>query len=257
VRLRDKLLAGVGDLLERALDVLIVAIPLRERGGVVLHATGKFLLQFGLTRQAAEDRLERAELREELLPGGAGLIEPILRFLPAHGEERQQQLLAVGLGDPGHAVIDRLLDIGSDIFKPLAGSLIFREAELGLLVDQVAERKLELAELLAHQVGVVFAQRPGRSHDLLEVRRCENVIGFEVLDQVGRGHRDKIGGSKLHGHQRDLEFAACVGQDGRCLDVVERVGHLALSGGEREAVRNEADNWNQRDPDDAGPDRDR
>ena len=141
VRLRNELLAGVGDLLERPLDVLVVAVPLRQRRRVVLHAPRQLLLQFGLRRQAAQDRLEFAEFLEEQFPGGARLVEPVLRFLAAHGEQRQQQLLAIGLGDPGHAVVDGLLDAGGGFVEPLAGALVLGEAELGLLVGEIAERR--------------------------------------------------------------------------------------------------------------------
>ena len=105
-----ELLARVGDVLERLLDVLVVPVPLRQRRRVILHALRQLLLQFGLRRQAAQDLLEFAELLEEHFPGGARLVEPVLRLVAAHGQQRQQQLLAIGLGDPRHAVVDRLLD---------------------------------------------------------------------------------------------------------------------------------------------------
>src|SRR5262245_1869891 len=232
MRLRDQLLAGVGDLLERALDVLIVPVPLRQRRRVVLYAPRKLLLQFGLRRKAAQDRFELAELLEEQFPGRARLVESILRFLAPHGEQRPQEFLAIGLADPGHAFIDGLLDPGGGLVEPLAGALVLGEAELFLLLDEMAEGELELAELLAHPLGIVLVERAGRGGDLLEVGPGQKVVGLETADQLDGRHRDKVGGGELHGHERDLELAACIGKYGSSLDPVERVRYVLLSGRE-------------------------
>src|SRR5262249_6231075 len=56
--------------------------------------------------------------------------------------------------------------------------------------------------------------------------------------------------------QRELEFAACIGQCGGRADISESISNATLPGGERHSIGQEADDWDEREPYDASADRD-
>ena len=255
VRFGNELLAGVGNLPKRALDVLIVAVPLRQGRRVVLHPPGQLLLQFGVDRHCSQDGFEIAEFLEEPLPGGSGLTEPILRFLAPHGEKRQHQLFPIALREPRHAFVDGLFDSRRGVVEPLPDALLLRETHLRLLVHEVVEGQLELSQLLADQIDFILVDAGGRVGNLVEILRSEDVVRFEIAAQCVRWLRHKVGRRELHGDESDLEFATCVRERGRRLDIVERVGDVVLPGRERNAVDNKSDHGNQGDSDNAGPHR--
>ena len=80
----------------------------------------------------------------------------------AHGQEREHQLPRVGLGEPGHIVIDGALDRIARVVQLFAQAVFLAESEQSLFGDQVVEIFLQLRSFARSAddiFGVLIADR--------------------------------------------------------------------------------------------------
>ena len=93
----------------------------------------------------------------------------------------------------------------------------------------------------------------GGLDDIEAMQRAVMVLP-EQIDQVVARLRCEFLGAHPHRGQRDLEFAAGVGEHGRLLRALEGVVDLGLARREGDAVGEKSDHRDDRQRDDAGAD---
>ena len=126
------------------------------------------------------------------------------------------------------------------------------KAKLFLLVDEVAEAAFEGLDLYAQDADIGALIRIGGRFDDVEAMQSGVVIGAEQIDKIVTGLRSEFLGAHPHGGERDLEFAAGVGEYVGLLCALEGGVDLGLARGERDAVGEKSQHRDDRQRDNTG-----
>ena len=192
---------------------------------------------------------------KELRPNRCDSGQPVLGLVAAHRQKRDHELAGVLVGHPGQLPIDDRFDRSSGAIEAAPDPVRLGEAELSLLLFHRQKIVPRSGEALVER-----GQRdaPGLVHralDRVEALRCLSDAGIEVRDRVLARIRDEIPDPDPHGREPGLEPLARVGKSGRILDAEEGAFNVGLTGGERTAIGQEADDRDHRDCDDTAANR--
>ena len=199
-----------------------------------------------------DDAVEIGEFLSEALADEVDAILSVLDLVAAHSQERDQKLLRLRLRDPTQILIDQTFDRGAGPVQPFVQALGLGKAELFLLVNQVAEAAFERLHLHAQDADIGALIRIGGRFDDLEAMQRGVVVGAEQIDKIVTGLRREFLGAHPHGRERDLEFAAGVGEYGRLLCALEGGVDLGLAGRESDTVGEKSNHRDDRQRDNAG-----
>ncbi len=255
VGFRQHALGVVVDERNQRRDVFGAGDPLREGRAIGLDLFGQLFLHRRRAVDGFEQLVEMLDLVEEMPLGAFVAREPILDLVAAHGQERQRQIGAIDVSDPGQIVMDDVLDRVAGGDETGGDALGLTVAQRFLLADQAVEAGFEVAHGDAQRQDRVLVRRGERGLNAVEAGHCHRLAAVEVLDLgVGR-MRDEISRRRAHDEETGFEIATGVRHFGIAMHRLEGVTDLGVTGQISDAVGEKADHRNDAEQDDAGADR--
>ena len=191
----------------------------------------------------------------ELRPERGCPAQPVLGLIAAHRQQGDHELAGVLVGHPGQFLIDDGFDRRSGAIEVAPDPIHLGEAEAPLRLFHHQEILLDGGNASGERGQHGAFVLAYRGLDRVEALRYLCAGGLESGDRFLVRVGDEIPNPHPHGRESGLESFACVGQVGRVLGAAEGAGDIGLTGRERNAIGQKADQRNDRDRDDAAANR--
>src|SRR5450432_1472986 len=224
--------------------------PLLKRVGIGLNLVAQLLAHARRAVHRIEERVEMRDLVQELPANRRGPVQSVLGLETAHGQKGDHELPGVLVGHPGQLLVNDALDRRPGRMEAAPEPIRLGEAEAFLLLLHLQEtvpcgRDASVERGQSEAFGLAY-----RALDRVQTLRGLSAAGIEGRGRLFARICDEIPKPDPHGREPGLEFLAGLGNCRRTLDAPEGAFNVGLTGGECNAIGQEADERDHRNCDD-------